>query len=318
MLRLIICPKCGTEYKKQDIYFCFNCGARLPREEKTEKHKDTGGGGKNTVNKNKTVKATESNSEKKDNKYNIRLIILALIFLASTTLFIYTYNVHLKLKNLSTRILDTEPRNAITTEATPSAIPRITFNNERAEWLKYYASLVPQNIDFFLITGHDTNLYLPQIEGELLAELETALGIEIKEALTYIEPEYALVQQASESALLATAKNPKFVQQLISPLTESGIQEYTPKMHNTLLVVSNSESLHKQIENVIKNAELSMAQDPNFDSAKRKLPNKGQIFIFGKSVTLWLIPDEFRPDQELSLGFVIDKENGKTIYYNSD
>ncbi len=309
MLQLIICPKCGTEYKKKNIYFCFNCGSRLPKPETNNN---------NSAKKKEKKKSGPELKTRETKKSNFLLLILTLIFFGSATLFIYTYKLHTLTANWANSTDSRSNLNKVELiQATPSAIPQTVFVNNKEDWLLYYASFTPKNANVFILTSHANKLQLPQLDNAIKERIENEIKMEVEDILTYIEPHYAVIKQDSQNALLATAKNSKFIEQQIEKLQFDKISGYTAKIHNDLLVIADSEAIHKDIEATINNAGLSIAQSTEFDKVKRSLPTEGQVYIFGKAEDLWLIPEEVRKNKSGPIGFVINKEDGKTVYYSS-
>ncbi len=178
---------------------------------------------------------------------------------------------------------------------------------------KGLSEIVPADVDLYL-ESVDPELLLPAlVSSEDWSKIESVfsekVGLTAAELASFLEDEFAIIQEATTSAFLAKARDVDFLEQKIAEVGEyeglpAGRQGWQAKIVEGVLVISNSSDLIRSIEEAQKKLTLNLSLTSGFTEARKKLPKTGQIFCYGKK-RLDFIPDEVKGE-----AFVIAKKNG--------
>ena len=171
---------------------------------------------------------------------------------------------------------------------------------------KGLSEIVPADVDLYL-ESINPEILLPALvsaEDWLEAEkfFDEEVGLSPTEAASFLESEFAIIQESTASAFLARAKDVDFLEQKISEVGE--YDGWQAKKVNGFLVVSNSPELIHAVEEAQKKLTLNLSLTSGFVEARKKLSQMGQIFCYGKK-RLEFIPDEVKGE-----AFVISKRDG--------
>jgi len=283
MLRLRICPNCQEETYSQKAYFCHRCGTELPPPpDLPEADSET------------KVEVKEKPTKKRTTVLVVAAALCAALFLAAG---VGVYYFQTKLSTLPS--LPTPPKNEAFVSDVGFEVPNHPFS------AKGLSEVVPADVDLYL-ESIDPEILLPSlVSTEDWAKAESffseKLGLDASEVTSFLEDEFAVVQESTGSAFLARVRDTDFVEQKIAEVGEhSGWQA---KMVNGFLVVSNSPELIHAIEEAQKKLTLNLSLTSGFAEARKKLPKSGQIFYYGKK-RLEFIPDSLKGD-----AFVIAKKD---------
>ena len=134
---------------------------------------------------------------------------------------------------------------------------------------------------------------------------DNEVGLSPTEAASFLEVEFALVQESTASAFLARVKDIDFVEQKIAEV--GGYNEWQARMVNGFLVVSDSPKLIRSVEEAQKKLTLNLSLTSGFAEARNKLPKTGQIFFYGKKRL------DFIPEATKGEAFVISKKDGGVL-----
>jgi hypothetical protein len=169
------------------------------------------------------------------------------------------------------------------------------------------------------IVPADVDLYLESVDPEiLLPSLVTAddwseteeffnehIGLTPTEAASFLEDEFAIIQEATASAFLSRVRDADFVEQKIADVGE--YEGWQAKLVNGFLVVSNSPELIAKIGEAQKKLTLNLSLTSGFTEVRQKLPSTGQVFIYGKKRPVF-IPESLKGE-----AFVITKKDEGTL-----
>lgn len=299
MLRLRICPNCQEEVRSPKAYFCHRCGAKLPSPATTEAAPH--------------VEAPSQVKEKPAAPARQRLrrqalaggLCAALCF-AGVVYFYFQINP----SRSSLPPVPSAPKNEAFVADISFEVPNHPFS------AKGLSEIVPADVDLYL-ESIDPEILLPSLaSAEDWARAESffseKLGLNVSEVTSFLEDEFAVVQESTGSAFLARVRDTDFVEQKIADVEEyeglpAGRQGWQAKMVNGFLVVSNSSELIHAIEEAQKKLTLNLSLTAGFAEARQKLPRTGQMFYYGKKKL------EFIPDSVVGEAFVIAKKNGGTL-----
>ncbi len=171
---------------------------------------------------------------------------------------------------------------------------------------KGLAEIVPADVDLYLESIDPEVLFPSLVSTEDWAKAESffseQLGLNASEVASFLEDEFAIIQEATTSAFLAKVRDVDFLEQKIAEVGE--YEGWQAKIVEGVLVISNSSDLIRSIEEAQKKLTLNLSLTPGFTEARKKLPKTGQIFYYGKK-RLDFIPDEVKGE-----AFVIAKKNG--------
>ena len=170
---------------------------------------------------------------------------------------------------------------------------------------KGLSEIVPADVDLYL-ESIDPEVLLPSLmSAEDWSKVESfsseALGLSVSEAASFLEDEFAVIQESAASAFLARVRDADFVEQKISERGE--YEGWQAKMVNGFLVIANSPDLIHKVEEAQKKLTLNLSLVAGFAEARQKLPQTGQIFYYGKK-RLGFIPESLKGD-----AFVVSKKN---------
>ena len=295
MLRLRICPNCQEEIRSPKVYFCHCCGTELPspKIEETPQSVETG---HPTSLKLRGTGAPSLPKEVKNRKLiGIVIATLVVAFITAVGVGVYWFQI-----NPSLPSLPSAPKNEAFVSAISFEVPNHPFS------AKGLSEIVPADVDLYL-ESVDPEILLPSlVSAEDWSEVEKffdeQVGLSPTEVASFLEDEFAVVQESTASAFLARVKDVDFLEQKIE---EVGSHEgWQAKMVNGFLVVSNSPELIHAVEEAQKKLTLNLSLTSGFAEARKKLPKTGQIFVYGKKRL------EFIPDSVTGEAFVVSKKDG--------
>jgi len=287
MLRLRICPHCQEEIRSRQAYFCHRCGAELPPPPKVEEKSQP-----------EIVAQVKEKVSKKQMPVVVVATLVGAVLLAATVVAgVYYFQIRPSRSSLPS--LPSVPKNEVYVPNTSFAVPNHPFS------AKGLSEIVPADVDLYLESA-DPELLLPSlVSSDDWAKVETVLnekvGLTPTEAASFLEDEFAVVQESTASAFLARVRDADFVVQKIAEVGEQA--GWRAKMVNGFLVIANSPELIQKIEEAQKKLTLNLSLTPGFAEARQKLPPTGQIFYHGKK-RLEFIPESLKGD-----AFVVSKKN---------
>lgn len=313
MLRLRICPNCQEEIRSQKAYFCHRCGTEPPppRIEETPPVEIESRVEDKPVRKRRlaVVVTGRSVGSSHSSSTKVAVALCVLLSLAAAGISVYYFRTNLSRPSLPS--LPSAPKNEV-------FVADIGFEVENHPFsAKGLSEIVPADVDLYL-ESIDPEILLPSlVSDENWSEVESfvsdQLGLNVSEATSFLEDEFAVVQESTASAFLARAKDVDFLEQKASEVGEceclpAGRQGWQAKMVNGFLVVSNSSELIHAIEEARKKLTLNLSLTSGFAEARKKLPQTGQIFVYGEKRL------DFIPDSVKGEAFVIaKKDNGVLI-----
>jgi len=289
MLRFRICPHCQEEIRSRQAYFCHRCGAELPPPPEVEE-----------------AAPIEVQPELKKEHKRGRLPVVAATVLVALIVAAGVGVGYFHLKPFQPSLpsfLPPAPKNEAFVDNLSFAVPNHPFS------AKGLSEIVPADVDLYL-ESVDPEVLLPSlISVEDWSEVESfsseKLGLSVSEATSFLEDEFAVVQESTASAFLARVRDADFIEQKIS---EAGsFEEWQAKMVNGFLVVSNSPELIQKIEEAQKKLTLNLSLTPGFAEARKQLPSTGQVFYYGKK-RLEFIPESLKGD-----AFVVSRKESGTL-----
>jgi len=290
MLRLRICPNCQEEIRSQSVYFCHRCGTELPPPSETKK-----------------VPQAESSSQikEKPRRKGVPTAIVAAALCAALlsaigggVYYFYSQN---------QRPLPPKPQSLKNEAFVDDTVFEVENHPFSAKGL---SEIVPADVDLYL-ESIDPEILLPSlVSSEDWEEAQSFFDEQIKltptEAASFLEDEFAIIQESTASAFLARVKDVDFLEQKVEEVGE--YNGWWVKMVNGFLVVSNSPELIHAVEEAQKKLTLNLSLTSGFAEARKKLPKTGQIFYYGKKRL------EFIPDSVTGEAFVVSKkDNGILI-----
>lgn len=298
MLRFRICPNCQEETYSTKAYFCHRCGAELSSPPEID-----------LPEAGKVLEVKSEVKEKPSKKRTTVLAVAATLVVASlcaAAVYFYFQTNSLTLPGRQAggrqASLPFQPssKNETLVADVGFEVPNHPFS------AKGLSEMVPADVDLYL-ESVDPELLLPSIVStEDWSEVESFFSEQVKltpaEAASFLEDEFAVVQESTASAFLAKTRDVDFLQQKI---TEVGsYEEWWAKIVEGVLVISNSPDLIHTIEEAQKKLTLNLSLTSGFVEARQKLPPTGQIFVYGKK-RLEFIPEELKGE-----AFVIAKKDG--------
>lgn len=183
-----------------------------------------------------------------------------------------------------------------------------------------YARLAPATSDLYL-TGFGLKYFLTRLlSGEQVKRIETLVGLNTDEIVSFFENDFAYLKQASSSALLLTGKDPEFIKGRLAKIPVSALRSF---VFSAQVILSDAEPFLNEIKATAQGTNLSLAQTARFQEAVKELPSQGQIFSLGLSPTAIFAPLEIyfgAPVLELrptfrSSALVVSAQGGNAIFY---
>jgi len=282
VLRLRICPHCQKETYSEEAYFCHRCGAELSPP---------------------SAKPLPPIKEKRRKKQVPAVVVVAalvsfLLSIGGAGVYYFCF----KSQNPPTLPVGRPapaPKNEIFLAEVSFKIPNHPFS------AKGLSEIVPAEVDLYL-ESIDPEVLLPSLilEDEwagIEAVFSERVGLSAPEAASFLEDEFAFIQEASASAFLARARDVDFLERKLVE-TEGG-QGWEAKVAEGFLVMSNSPELIHAVEEAQKKLTLNLSLTSGFTEARKKLPKTGQIFVYGEK-RLDFIPEEIKGE-----AFVIAKKD---------
>jgi len=291
MLRLRICPNCQEEIYSQKAYFCHRCGAELPPPPEIEKPSRA------------ETKPKVKEEKKKARVSKLLIIITTTIFFAALAIVGNHYFRYFSKIELFPPPSPPPPKNETFVADISFEVANHPFS------AKGLSEVVPADVDLYL-ESIDPEILLPSlISPEDWSKIQSVfsekLGLSVSEAASFLEDEFAVVQEATASAFLARARDVDFLEQKIAEVGE--YNSWQAKVVEGILVISNSPDLIRRIEEAQKKLTLNLSLTPGFAEARKKLPKTGQIFYYGKKRL------DFIPDSIKGKAFVVSKKDGGVI-----
>ncbi len=296
MLRLRICPNCQEETRSPKAYFCHRCGAELPAPPGAEDRVEP-----------QSVETGHAPSLPKGRTKNRKLKIVAATFMIALVVAIAAgIGVHYFQTNFSrpsSPSLSSLPKNEAFVTDVSFAIENHPFSG------KGLSEIVPADVDLYL-ESIDPEILLPSlVSAEDWSGVENffdeQVGLSPAEAASFLEDEFAVVQDSTASAFLARVRDTDFVEQKITEIEE--YEGWQARIVEGVLVVSNSPDLIRTIEEAQKKLTLNLSLTSGFVEARQKLPQTGQMFYYGKK-RLGFIPEEVKGE-----AFVVSKKDGGSL-----
>ena len=287
MLRLRICPHCQEETRSQKPYFCHRCGTELPSPpSEIEK-----------VSPSKFPPLVKKSTNKK--RVPVAVVAVALCATLSLAGAAYFY-FQIRPSQSSLPSVPPATKNEAFAADVSFEIPNHPFS------AKGLSEIVPADVDLYL-ESINPEILLPSLVSSEDWEgaqsfFDEQVGLSPTEVTSFLEDEFALVQESTASAFLARVKDVDFVEQKIEEVGE--YNRWQAKMVNGFLVVSNSPELIHAVEEAQKKLTLNLSLTSGFAEARKKLPQTGQIFVYGKK-RLEFIPEDIKGE-----AFVITKKDG--------
>ena len=284
MLSLRICPHCHEETYSEEAYFCHRCGAELSPPPETVK-----------VQQPKSPPQLKEKHRKKQVPAVVVAAALVSLLLSVAGAGVY----YLSSKNQPPSFLEPPaPKNEIFLAEVSFEVPNHPFS------AKGLAEIVPANVDLYL-ESIDPEVLLPSLIledewSEIEAVFSERIGLSAAEAASFLEDEFAFVQEASASAFLARARDVDFLEQKLAEHEEG--EGWKAKVAEGFLIVSSSSDFIQRIEEAQKKLTLNLSLTSGFVEARKGLPKTGQIFHYGKK-RLEFIPEEVKGD-----AFVVSKK----------
>lgn len=311
MLKIRICPKCGRDARSPYAYFCYNCGADLPKREEPKEPEREESSFRKPLNINIRTRIEEFKRFKKP----VFLITLGII---SWLLLVFGFNYYLRIKPKQSLSVESGKNNEIVLEQVKFDIPIILFGEGN------FSTLAPSDIDFYLESSNPDILLTKFLREGVREKIEEKLDLTLSEAASFLSADFCLIERFDketnkrEIAFIAKAKAYDFVKVKLADINESF--SYKGGLLGDNLVVYNSEELYEDIKGAFKKQILSLSLSAEFIETKKKLPVQGQIFIFQPRRSLEASETRFKPTISLipenlpSVGFVINaSEKGSLI-----
>lgn len=269
------CPKCRLQIESSTAFFCYFCGEELPDEPVC------------IVNKKPSLPLVSA--KKKKAQYTAKIKSLAKYFLVGIAVLSLGGAVVASLQFLKTRsrYLDYLQKRlpkweTSVLEGVNLGVPNFHYKENP------FSPLAPQTVDWYLESTNPSVILSKILPPDKSKAIEEELSLTFKEIETYLSPRYALIRQATSSAFIAEMISIPFVQQVAAAAGE--VEGFRGYILDKYLIVTNSESLLLAIEDCFNKLELSLALTPQFSEAVRKLPDSGQVFVYGQRPE-WLIPE---------------------------
>ena len=285
MLRLRICPNCQEEIRTQKAYFCHRCGTELPSPPNIEEIPQS-------------VETGHAPSLPKEGK-NRKLKIVAAALCAALLSVIGVGVYYFYSKSQAPSFLEPPAaKNEAFVDDLSLGIENHPFS------AKGLSEIVPADVDLYLESINPEILLPSLISSDNWSGIETVfserIDLSAAEAASFLEDEFAFVQESTASAFLAKARDVDFLEQ---KLAETEEQDWKAKVVAGFLVISNSSDLIHAIEEAQKKLSLNLSLTSGFAEARKGLPKTGQIFVYGKKLL------DFIPDSVTGEAFVVSKKD---------
>lgn len=296
MLRLRICPSCQEEIRSPKAYFCYRCGEELPSP---PDQPPAGGGSEADRGKTEPVETRLIASLPKK---RIPTAIVAATLVVAVFVGVGVYYFRMNFSTLPAGRQASLP-SALKNE---TFVANTTFAVENHPFsAKGLSEIVPADVDLYL-ESISPEVLLPSLVSEEDWEkaqsfFDNEVGLSPTEAASFLEDEFALVQESTASAFLVRVKDVDFVEQKIAEV--GGYNGWQARMVNGFLVVFDSQKLIRSVEEAQKKLTLNLSLTSGFAEARNKLPKTGQIFYYGKKRL------EFMPDSVKGEAFVVSKKD---------
>lgn len=304
VLQLRICPKCGAEIKSKTAFFCYACGEELEAP-------------KFAV----SPEPQKSPPLQKEISFAVPYFFILFAKLGGLFLLILVLGagIGVGISHFRGRLAKTPPstpNRAIVEENFPGLAPALPGKGNLPE-------LTPATVSLYL-EGTKPEVVLPKIFEESFGEeLENQVGLNLTEAASFLEEQFALFERqettaGSEIAFVAKARDTDFVAQQLEKLpSESSVSAV---LIENFLVVSNSRGLTEEVERSLRKLTLSLALKTEFAESRRHLPEEGKLLLFFASRDeAWREKSSLKrvydwiPGDLSGNGFVFVEEKGKTL-----
>ena len=284
MLRLRICPNCQEEARSQKVYFCHRCGVELPSPKIEE------------IPPVEIKSRVEGKPVKKR-----RLAVVAATILCAVLSFAGVAYFYLQIRSSrpsSSSSIPPAAKNEAFVDDLSLGIENHPFS------AKGLSEIVPADVDLYL-ESLDPEVLLPLVISPdewsgIEAVFSERLGLSSDEAASFLEDEFAFIQESTASAFLAKTRDVDFLEQ---KLAETEEQDWKAGVVEGFLVISNSPDLTHAIKEAQKKLTLNLSLTSGFVEARKNLPRTGQIFVYGKKRL------DFIPDLVTGEAFVVSKKD---------
>lgn len=263
MLRLRICPQCGNKVESLTACFCYHCGAELPALSKERKEEDT--------NEEEVLKG----ESKRGHLFSFKLLGIFLIFVLALLLAgIFAARVFFSSVS-QTQLESRHSQNEVVIENFGLPTAEYSFGQGK------FSEIVPARVDLFLEGRLPSVVLRKLLSSSDKEEFKKRVGLELEEAQSYLEEEFAIIREATASAFLGKIKARDFVEKKVEEIKRAnGSLNFKPYIFLNYLVITNSADFYTQIEEAGRKLRLNLKMLATFAEGRRLLPKKGQIFIF--------------------------------------
>ncbi len=295
MLRLRICPNCQEEIRSPKAYFCHRCGAELPSPK---------------IEETPSVEVESRVEDKLVKKRRLVVVVAATLVVAlcfavgGGVYYFYSLNKTPLLPQADV------PKNE-------AFVNDLSFGIENHPLsAKGLSEIVPAEVDLYLESINPEILLPSLISPDNWSGIEAVFSERIElsaaEAASFLEDEFAFIQESTASAFLAKARDVDFLEQKLVetedlPAVRQGTIDWKAKVVEGFLVISNSPDLIHAIEEAQKKLSLNLSLTSGFAEARKGLPKTGQIFVCGKKRL------EFVPDEVKGEAFVVSKKDNGVL-----
>jgi hypothetical protein len=175
---------------------------------------------------------------------------------------------------------------------------------------KGLAELVPAKVDLY-VEGRDPRPFFRAVlSSEDWKELEGTVlertGLTLDEAASFLEDDFAVVQEGTASAFFARGRDLDFLAQQLRDQEVLG--EWRANLVGGFLVITDSPELTAKIEAAFNKQTLNLTLTSSFVEARKDIP-PGQIFVYGTRRP-WFLPPDIAIDAN---AYVVAKKGGETV-----
>lgn len=265
-----LCPHCSALIESESALFCYSCGGELELPSRPDS---------SAVIKEAPTPSWGGQAPRSLwPAASLFLLFLGVSFAAFYLIFFHRERVGIRPGALSPTQPSVIP---LTNEfvSTVSALPVSPFDLSRPT----FSEIVPADVPVFWQSRSPVILLrrlLGESEKEDLAEVT---GLTLDEAVSFLDEDYAFIGSESGSAFLARVKDSDFVKAKIAEAVDTRVKA---RLFGDRLVVSDSESVLKEISSVVGKSKLSLWQKTEFFDGLRQLPKVGQALIYVQKSSL--------------------------------
>lgn len=260
-----LCPRCSTLIESSSAIFCYNCGQEL---------------GKTSLTARGSLPATVSSGASESKKKSAAFSFLIFLCLSLLVILVLSY-FYLERSRIPRRLVAPSSHEFVSTLAALPLAP-VFFGKPQ------FADLAPADADLYLEGASLKNFLSSFLSLEARRQIEVRTSLTLEELTSFFDSPFAFVRifsnESTASALLAVSRDPEFVGRRVAKLAaEKNLGELKTISLGSYFIVSDSSDLIREISRTYEKTSLALSMTAAYLEALKKLPDQGQLLIYGRS-----------------------------------